>query len=115
MRCLRCRGFMVHETVFAQGYWIHQHRCVNCGDIHFIREPAQPIPERRTGRGKDGRKRQTYGASKQILQLSPEEWDHCHNSDLAKRYGKSPTWISQLRRKCGARAKRHYKVDSGLS
>ncbi len=107
MRCLRCRGFMVHEIVHAEGYWIEQERCVNCGDIQCIREPMQVMPQRKTGRGKDSRRRQKYGASKQILQLSSEEWDICRNQDLAKRFDCSPTWIAQLRCKCGK--SQHYK------
>ncbi len=101
MCCLRCRGFMVLETVFAQGYWLQQCRCVNCGDIQCIREPIYPIAKRKTGRGKDNRRRQHYGTSTKILKLSGEEWDHCHNQDLAKRFDVSPTWIAQLRCKCG--------------
>lgn len=102
MRCQRCGGFAYPEKVYAQGYWIKQIHCIPCGDIHCIREPMEaPIPERRTGRGKDGRKRQRYGTSKQILQLSPEEWDHCKNQDLSQRFQVSPTWISQLRRSIG--------------
>ncbi len=108
MRCLRCRGFMAQETVFAQGYWIQQCRCCNCGDIQCIREPVQAIPQRKTGRGKDNRRRQKYGASKQILRLSSEEWDICRNQDLANRFNCSPTWIAQLRNRCG-KSKRYKK------
>ncbi len=101
MRCLRCHGFMVSEIVFAQRYWIEQERCINCGDIQCIREPMQAIPQRKTGRGKDGHKRQGYGTCKEILKLSSEEWDFCKNQNLAKRFGCSPTWIAQLRRRVG--------------
>ncbi len=101
MRCIRCHNIMFHEKVFAEGYWIDQYHCLICGDIHCIRGPRYPIAERKTGRGKDNRRRQHYGTSKQILQLSPEEWDHCHNQDLAKRFDVSPTWIAQLRRRVG--------------
>ncbi len=101
IRCLRCRGFMVFETIFAQGYWIEQERCINCGDIQCIREPMQAIPQRKTGRGKDSRRRQHYGTSTEILKLSDEEWDFCKNQNLAKRFDCSPTWIAQLRKRVG--------------
>ncbi len=101
MYCLRCHGFMAHEIVHAEGHWITQCRCINCGDIQCIREPMQTIPQRKTGRGKDSRRRQKYGTSKQILQLSPEEWDICRNQDLAKRFDCSETWVSQCRRVAG--------------
>jgi phage FluMu protein Com len=112
LRCLRCNGYMAPETIFAEGYWIDQKRCCNCGEIQFIRVPMEaPAPERRTGRGRDGHKRQRYGVSEVILQTKPEEWQLVTNKNMADRYGVSPTWISQLRRKCGAvRAKRHYKT-----
>ncbi len=101
MRCIRCHGFMAHERGHAEGRWIEQHRCVNCGDIQYIREPMQAIPQRKTGRGKDNRRRQHYGTSTEILRLSGEEWDICKNQNLAKRFDVSPTWIAQLRRRVG--------------
>ncbi len=112
MKCKRCGGFAYPETVYAQGYWVKQIHCVPCGDIHCIRGPRYPIAERRTGRGKDSHKRQRYGQAKQILQLSPEEWNHCKNQDLAKRFDVSPTWIAQLRGQI-ERAKEYNKMVTG--
>jgi phage FluMu protein Com len=113
MRCRRCNGFVASETIYAQGYWIQQNRCVNCGDVRFIHEPmGAPAPERRTGRGKDNHKRQRYGISETILKMDVEEWDLTSNNGLADRFGVSPTWISQLRRKVG-RAKRYHNAHSG--
>jgi hypothetical protein len=102
MRCLRCNGYMAPETIFAEGYWIDQRRCVCCGEIQFIREPMEaPAPERRTGRGRDNRRRQSYGMSKLIR---PEDWV-LPNSALADRYGLATTTISHNRP--NKRASRH--------
>ncbi len=97
MRCQRCNGYIQGEVIFAQGYWIPQRRCVCCGEVQFIREPMQAMQvkqvERRTGRGRDSHRRQSYGMSKLIR---PEDWV-LPNSALADRYGLATTTISHNR------------------
>jgi hypothetical protein len=94
MRCLRCNNLMFPETIFAEGYWIDQNRCYACGEILFVREPLEaPKPERRTGRGRDNHKRQSYGVSKMIR---PEDWI-LPNSAMADLYGLAETTISHNR------------------
>ncbi len=118
MRCSRCQGFMVPETIFAEGYWIDQRRCINCGNVLFIRDPSELKSltyERTTGRGRDNHKRQRYGVSALILQTPLDEWDMVTNKDMADRHGVSPTWISQLRRKCGKTKRYKSRGLTGLT
>jgi hypothetical protein len=94
-KCPRCNGFldgMPHYT--DNGVCLKQSRCVLCGEIICIKEPLEaPAPERRTGRGKDSHRRQSYGRSKLIR---PEDWI-LPNSALADLYGLATTTISHNR------------------
>ncbi len=112
MRCQRCNGCMAFEKVYAEGHFIYEWRCIHCCRFIHIREAMEaPAPERRTGRGRDSHRRQRYGISKTILTMDSEQWDLTSNNGLADRFGVSPTWIAQLRRKCG-KGKRYVKRDN---
>jgi uncharacterized Zn finger protein len=42
-KCPKCSGLIIKEIIIAEGYWIKEVRCVNCGErIH-----AEVLAERR--------------------------------------------------------------------
>jgi hypothetical protein len=106
MKCQKCNGFMSYEKFYNTDLEDNflGFRCVHCGEIIdsvilrnrlriFNKEPGLEMKFRRTGRGRDSRKRQHYGVS-----ANSSEWDWTSsNLALADRYGLSETWVSQLR------------------
>lgn len=55
MTCLRCKGLIIFETVFAENKFIDDIHCVNCGERFFKNIPTYRR-DRASRRLKVGRK-----------------------------------------------------------
>lgn len=53
VRCPQCQGLVVYEIILAEGKWVPQTRCVNCGWIYQRPDPGSEFIFRT-------RKRRTY-------------------------------------------------------
>jgi hypothetical protein len=46
-KCRKCNGFVVFEIILGEDGWVHDVRCVNCGERFFDQEETLRIRSRR--------------------------------------------------------------------